>query len=452
MAQFTWLTFANAKAALAARLADNGEVFWVDDELGRYLIEGLRTWNALTATWVTDYDFSLQVVANQIWYNLSSIVGYARQRTVTDTELYTLMEYHLLEPATGGTLAGTGQFLISDLSAALQRRRDEINQLTACNLANISLATTPNTRRTFLPDTVLEVERARFLPVLGSLATLWRNDDLASEYFQPGFLQNQAGPGHQQTPNPKQYGVITGPPLAFDVDITPSVPGTYDLVVLQSGPALAPPVDTILGLPDDFSWVAKWGALADLLGMESEATDAARADYCLARYRDGVTLLEKAPWIFMATINQVAVETVSVAEMDAYSVNWDSNPNARACIVHAGTDFISICPVPAANLPGVSLKVVGNAPIPLLAGDFVQVSRDTFDVMLDYAQHLAMFKQGGAEFVQSKELAKNFFLAAIAQNSRLSQLGLFRDLLLGQGQRQIQTQPRYEQKTAGTTE
>lgn len=455
MPQFSWITFAQAKTALASRLADPGMVKWINDELGRYLVEALRTWNALTNIWNTPYDLSPIITANQIWYGLSSNANYPRVRTVTDQEVEILMAYHLLENGLAyggfgfnwgfnfgyGQSSGTGMFTLQQFSDALQRRRDEINQLTACNIVEISVPTTPNTRQNLFPDTTLSPMRARFVPAVGqgSPITLWRNDDLAFQYFSARYLQTSGK-------LPRAYGVVDSAPLGFAVDYAPNVPGAYDFLVNQSGPVLSPPNATILGLPNDFAWVAKWGAMSDLLGMESEATDTTRADYCLQRYRDGVTLMQRSPWLLLGTINGIPVDTPSVQEMDDYAVNWDS-VSKTICMVSPGLDFLALSPVPSSPpLPGASITVVGNAPVPVRDADFVQVTRDTFDAILDYAQHLADFKMGGHDFVQSQELAKNFFLAAIATNSRLAQLGLFRDLLIGQGMRQNEADPRFKKE------
>lgn len=449
MPNYTYLTFAQMRTALAARLSDPNKLHWVDDELKRYIWEALRVWNALTNLWNADFTFSIvPPVGSTVWYDLTTKAGYPRLQTVTDTDLFDIMEYHLGEPATGGTWTGTGQFAISDLANALQRRRDETNQIAGDNLAALSQPSVPNTRRVLLPDDVLECRRARFVPATGSPTTLWRDDNQAFGYFTPGFMQNQPGPLQTPGTGPRAYSIITGPPLAFDVDITPQTAGFFDLLVSTSGPVFAPPAASLLGVPDDFSWVPKWGAMSDLFGMESEATDPTRAAYCLERYKDGLTLISSAHWLLLAEVGGQAVDTPSVAEMDAYSAEWDSNPNAPPCVVVGGDDFVAACPIPSAAITAISLTVVGNAPIPVFDADFVQVTRDTLDVMLDYAQHIATLKDGGREFAETMPLMKNFVLAAQAANSRLKELGIYRDILLGQGSREDEEQPRFERETA----
>ena len=65
-----------------------------------------------------------------------------------------------------------------------------------------------------------------------------------------------------------------------------------------------------------------------------------------------------------------------------------------------------------------------------------------YDVILDYAQVLASFKQGGEEFASTKDLEMNFFQAALATNKRLAKMGVFADMLHLQGNRQNVDQQR----------
>ncbi len=436
MPNFSWITFQQARQALAARLADPSNVFWSDIEIGIYITEALRTWNALTEYWNTDYAF--QARSSSVWYDLSILAGSPRLRSVTDVDLYRVMQYHLLEPPSGGTWAGTTQFALSDLQGALQRRRDEMIQVSGCYIKQLPLLpTTPNTRRVYFADSTLEPRRTRFIPdsTFGDPVTLSREDTVAFDAFTSQHLQ--------QWIFPAAWSVITGPPLAMDVDTAPNVPGAYDVLSLESGPLFNPPTPSLMGVPDDWAWLAKWGALSDLLGRDSEATDRERAAYCLRRYEQGLEVMKASNWLVSGTLNGVPVDTPSVREQDAWEPEWQNNATAWPSIVQAGMDFLAPCPsASGSQVIGVSLIVVGNAPIPILDGDFVQVSRDVMDVILDYAQVLASFKQGGDEFFSTKDLEKNFFGFAVETNKRLSKMGLFPDVVHGEGKRQDREQPR----------
>ena len=105
-------------------------VFWEEAELIYYLQQSLRMFNALVWYWRQDFQYNDPV---NLWNSLGSLSGSPRLRTLTDTYCYTEMEYMLLEPPTGATWTGTSQFNISDLSHALQHRRNEMIQVSNCN-------------------------------------------------------------------------------------------------------------------------------------------------------------------------------------------------------------------------------------------------------------------------------------------------------------------------------
>jgi len=439
MASYAWLQYAAARQQLAARLADPGKVFWSDAELGIYMCQALRMFNALTFTWKTEYVF----FSSSLWNSFATLAGSPRLRTLTDTYAYTELEYMLLEPPTGNTWTGTSQFGIADLSQALQRRRDEILQVTNCNqslMPNIPL--TPGTRRTILPDTVIDVARVRYIPTVAppgvapEPTTLNRDDTVAQEFYEPPLWQLQ-----QATPN--TFSMTSEPPLSWDTDYPPNLPGTFEAVVLQSGAPFDPiSGSTLVNIPDDYLWVAEWGALADLLGRESEATDIERAQYAMSRYQDGLKLLLNSPWIMLGKVNGQAVSVDSIEDTDNYMPGWDTTPSSFGpSLIIGGIDFFA-APLGA----GIGATVLGNAPIPTTDTSFVQVSRSNWDTVLDLAQSRAMFKQGGMEFQQSLELEARAIHACAAENSRLISLGSFADILVQRGQAQDRSQERYMSK------
>ena len=429
MPSYSWLQFITARQQLALRLADTGNVYWSDAENGLYIQKALRMFNAFTYTWKIDFTYSPAT----LWNSLATLADSPRLRTLTDTDAYVNMEYMLLEPPTGGTWTGTTQFNINDLSQALQHRRDEMLQVSNCNQSLMTaIALTPNTRRTTLPDTVIDVARVRYIPVTGSATTLYRDDTVALEFYQ--------APVYQQTSaTPQTFSLSSEPPLSWDVNVPPAQPGTYEAVVLESGAAFVPPAATLLNVPDDFAWALEWGALADLLGRESEATDRERAAYCLRRYQDGLNLLLKTPWVILGNVTGIATSVDSIAAIDRYMPEWDSNPTGFGpVVVVGGIDFLA---APTGTSTGVT--VLGNAPVPVLDADFVQVSRSNWGTVLDLAQSLACFKMGGAEFKEGLELESRAIQACAAENSRLKSTGSFSDILVQRGQAQDRNQERY---------
>lgn len=429
MAAYGWLQFVTARQQLASRLADANNVYWADAENGLYIQKALRMFNALTYTWKSDFTYT----SSNLWNSLALLPGSPRLRTLTDTDAYTNIEYMLMEPPTGGTWTGTTQFAIDDLSQALQHRRDEMLETSNCNQSLLAgIALTPNTRRTTLPDTTIDVARARYIPTSGSPNTLYRDDTVALEFYQAPLYQQNSG-------TPTTFSLSSEPPLSWDVNIPPAQAGTYEAVVLESGAAFNPPAVTLIGIPDDFVWALEWGALADLLGRESEATDHQRAAFCLRRYQDGMNLLLKTPWIMLGKVGGVATSVDSIAATDRYMPEWDSRPTSFGpVIVVGGIDFLA---APTGTSTGVT--VLGNAPVPILDTDYVQVSRSNWDAVLDIAQFLAVFKLGGAEFQRALELESRAIQFCAAENSRLKSTGSFADILVQRGQTQDRNQERY---------
>lgn len=429
-ASYSWLQFATARQQLALRLADTGNVYWTDAEDGLYVQKALRMFNAFTWTWKTDFNYT----SSNVWNSLALLPNSPRLRTLTDTNSYTNMEYMLLEPPSGSAWTGSSQFTINDLSQALQHRRDEVLQVSNCNQSLMSgiAIVIPATRRTNLPDTVIDVARVRYIPTTGSPITLFRDDTVALEFYQAPLYQQNAG-------TPTTFSLSSEPPLSWDVNVPPAQPGTYEAVVLTSGAAFNPPTSTLLGVPDDFAWVLEWGALADLLGRESEATDRKRAAYCLRRYQDGLNLLLKAPWAMLGNVGGVATSVDSIAATDRYMPEWDSNPTGFGpVVIVGGIDFLA-API---NVT-IGVTVLGNAPVPILDTDYVQVSRSNWDTVLDLAQCLACFKMGGAAFQEALELEARAMQACAAENSRLKSTGSFSDILVQRGQAQDRNQERY---------
>jgi hypothetical protein len=432
------LTWGEAKAELATRLNDPGYVFWgggSSAEAGQYLALAMREFNCLTAFWVSEYAFNFTQTSGQNWYPANGS-GSPRQPTLSDISLYTLIEYMLLEPPSGGTWTGTNQFSIGALAQAVQGRRDESLQIGATNLAEISLSVTPGNSRVTLPDTVLDVLRVRYVPAAGqgTPVTLNRGDAESFRVFTPSYLQTAAPP--------LRWDVISGPPLALTLDAQVPVPCTLQILTMQAEAVPDPPEATPLGLPDDWSWVPLFGALADLLSSQEESRDIKRAEYAAKRYEEGLGLLKAAPWLLEARVNNVAIATPSVITADRFNYEWESNADAFPQVIAAGTDLYAISPVPTGKI-AVTLVVVANAPIPTSDSQEIQVPRDVMDALLDEAEHLALFKRGGPEFAVTLELHQSFLSTAARWNSRIRESGIFSSTLRPSTTRTDVQQPRF---------
>ncbi len=491
MPTYSWLTLTEAINALQGRLKNSS--FWTPQELKSYLFESLRHWNGLTEQWNQPFDLNN---ANGQWINTGTVANSPRIRTVTDQYLYGQMCSMLLEPQlSGGAWAGTNQFTLQNLQYSLQKRTQEVIQATSCNITQLSpINLTPGTRRSTFPDTVLEPRRIRFLalmlsttgtassgasqvnvgspmgiaegqvitgtgiqpgtfvtgisgtevsislPTSGAVSgtvqfflpiTLTREDALAFQSFEPGYLQAVSFP--------QSWAIASEPPLGFDVDVASTVPGNFDVLALSSGPTFAPPAASLLGVPDDWSLVTMYGALADVLGMESEATDRQRAAYCLERYTQMLEMMKGSNWLLQTFINGAVSDATSLAEMDSLAVGWQESQQNLPALVQAGMDMIA--PVPGSGQL-VTLQLLGNAPLLDATNTYVQVSRDDWQSILDYSQHAAMFKAGGSEFMATMPMLKGFYQAAAAVNKRWATMGVFVEMLRAQGRKQEGAEPK----------
>jgi hypothetical protein len=434
---YTYQTFLQVRQSIALRLSDTGNVFWTDPEIALYLLEALYTWNALTGFWVTRQITTLNV-GSPNWIPVNSI-GSARIYTQQDTNIYPIILYHLLESQlSAGVWGGTTQFSLADMTQAVDRRQAEIVQFCQLNLSNVTpYSVLAANQRTFpLGDTILDIMRARAVPPSGSPQTLSRGDSTSFALFSPSYRQSPQ--------MPRNYSLSAQFPLTLEVDYPPIINIGLDMIQGNSPTVTAMPTPVPLAIPDDWTWVLKWGVMMDMLGKQSEAQDIPRQQYCKARYAEGIQLMTTLPWLMEALFNEVPVNIEAVAERDTFDNGWETNSTTRQSVIVAGIDLVSIAPRPTGgtNL-SLSLKVVQSAPIPVLNTDIVQVPRDVLDVIIDYCVHLAAFKMGGAEFSDTIPLFDNFRTIAKAYNQRLSQLGLFDDMMKAQGNRQSEVDPRY---------
>jgi len=415
---YTYATLTEALTELSARLYDPTNQLWTTTELTGYIVEALRNWNAITGFWRTEQSFLLAL--NTWWYDLSTVSGSVRPYTVTQYDIITQIENHLLEPPTPSSWTGSAQFGLTQVNNACQRRQDDILGETACTLVRALTATAAP--RTTLADTVIDIRRVSWMPsTTYKVKTLNQSDFYAERAFNPGY-----SPGNNNTV-PSNWMQNTEPPPSFDVD-TPSLPvsGNWETLTVNSGPAWTAGANATLNIPDDWTWAIKWGALMDLLSTESNAKDAFRADYCMRRYKEAAALLENAAVTLAVKVNNVPLAVDAVNMADKYNPLWQAMNAGPPLNAYTAANLLGINPQPdSSSAYTAKVSVVQNAPVPAVGGDFIQVARDDFDTILDMAQHLAMFKVGGAEFAATVALYQGFLRKAALYNGKLKEMGFF---------------------------
>jgi hypothetical protein len=424
---------------LAARLYDPAEQFWSRAEKRLLVAEALRVFNALTGFWRGDFTFPLQ--QGVTYYDLTdaaNLPNTLRPLTLTDHDIYSRIQYHLLEPQGMNPWVGSLQFSAADLVSAVQRRRDEILSATGCYVVKSLLPAVAG--RILLPENTLDVRRVAYLPlsITGQLPNaMFAEDTWSEQAFNLGWTTQPAG-------TPSTYFLSTQPPLSFDTDVAPAYGGNYEILAVLAGqPLVATLASSLSGIPDDYAWILKWGALADLLSREGHAKDPARAAYCDRMYRLGLSLLSSAPALLSLRLNNLPLPIDSIRNLDLYSTNWQGQAQATPQQVGVGgLNLMAFSPPPDAGPYSVTATVVRNAPIPASDANFIQAGYDEIDVLLDYCVHVAMFKCGGAEHSATMPLLERFMQAAQQYNSKLNQSAEFRSFLKSLSQMQEQSEPR----------
>lgn len=436
---YTYITLAQLRGELLARLQDAGGVYTPAAEANLYITEALRVLNALTCQWNADFEFDFS--AGDTWKTIN-VADSPRQRTVTDTYLYEQMEAMLLEPM-AVPWTGTTQYNLGMFSAALQYRRDELLLQSAANPARFTQAAPVLAIRTALSDTVLDLFRVRWIAQDSSMPyVLGREDVVSANAFGP-LLNIQPGA-------PESWMITANTPLSFDVSRPPNQPGTFDMLAAFSGATFDPPVDTLVGIPDDWTPALIYGALADVLANSPEGRDSARAKYCLQRYEQLKKAMLKLPWLVQASVASVPVDTPSYKEMDAWNQNWEQRqPASDPQIVVGGIDFVALAPFVTGATVSSVLTVIGNAPIPASDVAEVQLSRDGVDAVLNYSQHLASFKMGGRDFALTMPLLEQFEAYCRKKNAQYAALGIYRPEMLLEGNRADAVDPRFEKEEHG---
>lgn len=451
---YNWLTFLQLKTALANRLSDPNKIFWIDDELGRYIKEALRTLNSIGQFYRDRVVFNTQ--ANFPFYDLtqnanpSSIVAGTNLNTSTllgyslkDRDLINDIEYNLIEPITVAwpNWTGTDQFIMDDLTRAIERQRNLFLYLTACHLTRTQINYLAGNGKVSLSNSIQQIIRASWIDnPSNSTTTLYRSDEDEADFMLVGWNSNFSTPSNYST-------ILTSPP-SLQLIPPPSNVGIIDLLTVTSPLDLDESTGVLLNIPNDFSWILKYGALSDLLNKDGQAFDPTRASYCAKRFNDGIKIALLSSTINQAFIDSSPIVPCSISELDELSQGWQNLPTGTPLnLAIASRNLIALSPIPSSNLHSIQLDVLINMPIPTLNTDLIQIGKEHIDLILDYSTHLAMFKVGGMEFQQTIPLADNFMQKVMLNNSKLSAEARNYSIMQGFSNKQEKDKKRFRART-----
>ncbi len=439
---YTATTWSQLQAALQARL-DKPAQFYSNSgtypEVTIYLREALRVWNCFANRYRDRITFN--TTSGVAWYNLHTVTPTNPPtnflaKTVTDRDLLAEIQLHLLEPASSPAWTGTDMFTLSDVVDNLQTSRDQFMVDTGVEQVHATLGVVPVVGRFDMPQDVIDVRRLEWINAAGTHTHLWRSDEWASQSYNPGW--QSAGP----IDPPSTYSTILTHPLGVQLAPYPALPGQVDYVSVNSGATLNPATPVLIGIPDDWAWVVKWGAMATLLGQENQARDPDRAQYCQDRYEHGIQLANLAPVVMRAQIDGVDVPVTSIHDLDANNAGWPNLTSGTPTIVGCTQYLIAVSPPPDAGPHSITVDVLRTAPIPALGGDFVTLGQEELNAILDYAHHIATFKEQGMEFKATQVMYQDFIREAMVYNDRLNASAFFREVLENRSQVEQVMRPR----------
>ncbi len=134
-------------------------------------------------------------------------------------------------------------------------------------------------------------------------------------------------------------------------------------------------------------------------------------------------------YMLRVEVNQSPLGSSSLWDLDYGQPSWESETCTAGTIpsawAPAGVNLFALWPASLAG--GESLVVEGVVPAPVLdTGGFVDLGQDELEMILDYTEHLAQFKEGGQEFQASQALFQEFLKEAGGRNAVLMQSSKFR--------------------------
>jgi len=418
---YTHTTLNEAIAALSIRLVDPEFRYWSGDEMGRRIVQAMRMFQSLTSFYTLRTSFVLN--AGDSIVDLHGVIAPLFGFTITDQDTIRQIQYALLEPPTGSSWMGSEQFSFAMVVNALQRRRNQFLYDTGIVLLHSRQDVPPQPiGRVPLPEEITAVKRLAWVDIDGLITPLFRDDEFSAQAYNPGWPQE---PGL-----PLVYSAAITPPVSVQLVPPPLDKGALDMITIPAAPDLDPTNGPgfPMSVPDDLCWAVEFGALADLLSVDGLTHDPGRAAYCEGIYRMGVELAKSNASVLAVQINDEPVFTGSIYEIDTFSPDWQNVRDKPEFTGLAGRNILAFSPTPDIDY-GVSLDLLPNLPVPHTGEDVLQIGLEHLEGVLDMAQHLCAFKQGGGEFNETQPLFKNFLSLAHRQNDKLAAMVFYKDAM-----------------------
>lgn len=416
-------TRAEFRATFANRLGDPNEVRWTEAEKNLLIAEAIRTWNS--GACYHRARGQITSVIGQPFYDLPSLLednvgNKILGMTATAQDACTAIEYSLLEPPTADFAAawiGTEQFSFDDISSAIEKRRNqflvETGQIvTVADLIPVASGDS----RIPLGDSFIDVRRIAWKTPESIFNNLWLVDEITLNRRLVGWNRNGG--------TPQSFSVVTVPETNVQLGPVPIDIGNLHVLAVVATPIIdLTSSSSLIGVFEDFVPAVLWGARAELLSKDGPAKDELRAAYCEQRFAEGIQLAKIMASTLQVSVDDGDIPVQSLERLDMRRPSWQhtsatANTTGAEMIAQAGPNLIAIYKVPS-MVYNFTVDVVRNAIVPAADDEHIQIGDEYLGNLLDYCIHLAMFKEGGADFTATMPLYKNFFKAAAECNGML---------------------------------
>lgn len=424
---FTATTLASLASEIVNTLSDPAGVYWDAAEVTFAVQEAMRDWNLKTSYWRERGIFTAvrpqSVSPAKYFYDLSVELPLLRPRTVTIDSILEEIQFHFLEEASGYPGTGlTDQFSISEMIQAVVGARNRFCLDIASPLTvTAALAAVIDASGRFpLPESTIFCHRLMWKDSNGAFYPLYRSD---------GYAMDALNPSWTSTPDrPTSFSQAETRPIEVQLNPIPASAGTFEMLSVESVASFASTAP--LQVPDDYAHGIKYAAMSALLSVDGDQANPFLQAYCNFRYDEIVQAAQRQRTILRVQVNNKPVGLSPLYSLDSLRPGWHSTPGTPDTAASTA-DLVAFAPVANASY-GVSLDVVRAAPVPVAAGDVVQMGLEDLENIIDYCQHYLSLKMSGTEFRQTFQLFDSFQKAAMRRSGIVANQARYLSSLFGQ--------------------
>lgn len=192
-----------------------------------------------------------------------------------DYELFSSIQYVLMEPPDGGISMPSGLWTPEELRDRANERQNRFLKRTQILVGVAEIPATAGVFRYALPGDWLT-----------TMSVVWRGSDaIVRELVRSDSFEADHGMQDWtvERDTPQLYMDEDSPLLTIQIAPAPLVDGTLEILYIPQG-ALLTGNGELLTVPDEYAHAIKYGTLADLFGKDGRGKNPEKAAYCERRF------------------------------------------------------------------------------------------------------------------------------------------------------------------------